>query len=68
MATYFSGPKLRWLLDRDPALQAGRPERGDLLFGTMDSWITWNLTGGSGGAAGGRACTSPMSPTPAAPC
>ena len=50
MATYFSGAKLRWMLDRDPALQPAA-ERGDLLFGTMDSWITWNLTGGPGGAA-----------------
>ena len=49
MATYFSGAKLRWMLDRDPELQPAA-ERGDLLFGTMDSWITWNLTGGPGGA------------------
>jgi glycerol kinase len=46
--TYFSGPKLRWLLDSDPALRE-RAERGDLLFGTMDSWLVWNLTGGVDG-------------------
>ena len=45
---YFSGPKLRWLLDRDPDVRA-RAERGDLLFGTMDCWLTWNLTGGVNG-------------------
>lgn len=43
-ATYFSGPKLRWLLDADPGLRS-RAERGDVLFGTMDSWLIWNLTG-----------------------
>jgi glycerol kinase len=48
MASYFSGAKLRWMLDRNPALQTAA-ERGELLFGTMDSWITWNLTGGAGG-------------------
>ncbi len=52
LATYFSGPKLRWLLDHDPTLRPAA-ERGELLFGTMDSWITWNLTGGSGGRVGG---------------
>ena len=45
---YFSGPKLRWILDHDPAVRA-RAERGDLLFGTMDCWLTWNLTGGVDG-------------------
>jgi glycerol kinase len=47
MATYFSGPKLRWLLDRNPEM-AVAAAGGDLLFGTMDTWITWNLTGGTG--------------------
>jgi glycerol kinase len=42
--TYFSGPKIRWLLDQDPELR-GRAERGEVLFGTMDSWLIWNLTG-----------------------
>ena len=44
---YFSAPKLRWLLDPEPELRTGA-DRGELLFGTMDSWITWNLTGGAG--------------------
>lgn len=43
LATYFSGPKVRWLLDdldlHEPA------KRGDLAFGTVDSWLTWKLTG-----------------------
>ena len=45
LSPYSSGPKLRWLLDRDPALRR-RAEAGELLFGTMDSWLVWNLTGG----------------------
>lgn len=48
LATYFSGPKLRWLLDNDRDLRA-RAESGDLLFGTVDSWLLWNLTGGIDG-------------------
>ncbi len=47
MATYFSGPKLKWLLDGQPGLRE-RAEAGEVLFGTMDSWICWNLTGGPG--------------------
>jgi glycerol kinase len=43
-ATYFSGPKLRWLLDTVTGLEA-RAEAGDVLFGTMDSWLIWRLTG-----------------------
>jgi glycerol kinase len=45
LAGYFSGPKLRWILDSDPSLR-DRAERGQLLFGTMDSWLVWKLTGG----------------------
>ncbi|HEX5995960.1 MAG TPA: glycerol kinase GlpK [Jiangellales bacterium] len=52
-ATYFSGPKLRWLLDHVDGLRA-RAERGEVLFGTMDSWLIWRLTGGP---AGGRHVT-----------
>ncbi len=48
LATYFSGLKLRWLLDTVPGAQASA-EQGNLLFGTMDSWLTWNLTGGVDG-------------------
>jgi glycerol kinase len=44
LATYFSGPKLRWLLDTLPGLRE-RAEAGEVLFGTMDSWLIWKLTG-----------------------
>jgi glycerol kinase len=47
LATYFSGPKLTWLLDNVPGLRPAA-ERGDALFGTMDSWLIWKLTGGPG--------------------
>jgi len=43
---YFSGSKLRWLLDHIPGARE-RAERGELAFGTIDSWLVWNLTGGS---------------------
>ncbi|MFC5831884.1 glycerol kinase GlpK [Nonomuraea insulae] len=43
LATYFSGPKIRWLLDAYDLRE--RAERGEVLFGTMDSWLLWNLTG-----------------------
>ena len=42
--TYFSGPKLRWLLDNVPGLRV-RAEAGQVLFGTIDSWLIWRLTG-----------------------
>ncbi|MBR4692756.1 MAG: glycerol kinase GlpK [Oscillospiraceae bacterium] len=42
---YFSGTKLKWLLDRDPDLRR-RARDGELLFGTVDSWLVWQLTGG----------------------
>jgi glycerol kinase len=48
LASYFSGPKIRWLLDNVEGLRA-RAEAGDILFGTMDSWVIWNLTGGADG-------------------
>src|SRR5436305_4729911 len=44
IATYFSGPKVRWLLDRVPGLLE-RAEDGEVLFGTIDSWLIWNLCG-----------------------
>ncbi|NEW48429.1 FGGY family carbohydrate kinase, partial [Nocardia cyriacigeorgica] len=47
-ATYFAGGKIAWLLDNQPGLRAAA-ERGDALFGTMDSWLIWNLTGGANG-------------------
>ena len=42
---YFSGTKVRWILDRVPGARA-RAQRGDLLFGTVDAWLVWKLTGG----------------------
>jgi glycerol kinase len=49
LATYFSGPKIRWLLDEHDLHDAAA--RGELAFGTIDSWLAWNLTGGPGGGA-----------------
>ena len=43
---YFSATKIRWILDHVDGAQA-RAERGELLFGTIDSWLIWNLTGGA---------------------
>jgi glycerol kinase len=43
---YFSGTKLAWLLDDQAALRE-RAERGELAFGTIDSWLIWQLTGGA---------------------
>ncbi|MGP8303525.1 glycerol kinase GlpK [Streptomyces inhibens] len=48
LASYFSGPKAAWLLDEMPGLRA-RAERGEIAFGTIDSWLIWNLTGGTDG-------------------
>jgi glycerol kinase len=48
LATYFSAPRVRWMLDNRPGLRE-RAERGDVLFGTMESWLIWNLTGGPDG-------------------
>jgi glycerol kinase len=48
LSTYFSGPKIRWMLDHVDGLQE-RAENGELAFGTMDTWILWNLTGGRNG-------------------
>ncbi|MBO0608291.1 glycerol kinase GlpK [Myceligenerans salitolerans] len=45
LATYFSGPKVKWILDNvEGAREAA--ERGDLLFGNTDAWVLWNMTGG----------------------
>jgi glycerol kinase len=43
---YFSGSKVRWLLDHVPGARQ-RAERGELAFGTIDSWLVWQLTGGA---------------------
>jgi glycerol kinase len=48
LATYFSGLKLKWLLDQVPGARS-KAEAGDALFGTMDTWLLWNLTGGPAG-------------------
>lgn len=48
LATYFSGPKARWILDNVEGARAGA-EAGDLVFGNMDTWLIWNLTGGTDG-------------------
>jgi Glycerol kinase len=53
LTTYFSGLKLRWLLDQLPEARI-RAENGEILFGTMDSWLVWQMTGG---AQGGRHVT-----------
>jgi glycerol kinase len=42
---YFSGTKIKWILDHVPGAR-GRAQKGELAFGTIDSWLTWNLTGG----------------------
>lgn len=48
LATYFSGPKIKWILDNVEGARE-KAEAGDLLFGNTDSWVVWNLTGGVNG-------------------
>jgi glycerol kinase len=48
LATYFAGPKARWILDNVDGARA-RAEKGELAFGTIDSWLLWNLSGGADG-------------------
>ncbi len=48
LATYFSGPKIRWILDNVEGARE-KAERGDLAFGNTDSWVLWNMTGGTEG-------------------
>src|SRR5438270_598358 len=50
VATYFSGPKIQWILDNVSGARAAG-ERGDLLFGNIDTWVIWWLTGGPDGGA-----------------
>src|SRR5512136_2854756 len=45
LATYFSGPKVKWILDNVEGARA-KAEKGELLFGNIDTWVIWNLTGG----------------------
>jgi glycerol kinase len=48
LATYFSGPKVKWILDNVDGVRAAA-ERGDALFGNIDTWVIWNITGGPDG-------------------
>src|SRR5436190_17901980 len=48
LATYFSGTKVKWILDNVDGARAAA-DAGDLVFGNMDTWVIWNLTGGTNG-------------------
>ena len=48
LATYFSGPKVKWILDNVEGARE-KAEAGDLIMGNMDTWVIWNLTGGTDG-------------------
>jgi glycerol kinase len=48
LATYFSGPKVKWMLDNVEGARE-KAEKGELLFGNIDTWVIWNLTGGPKG-------------------
>ena len=48
LATYFSGPKIKWILANVPGA-AEKADKGELLFGNIDTWVIWNLTGGPNG-------------------
>src|SRR6201992_587116 len=48
LSTYFSGPKIKWILDNVDGARK-RAEDGELAFGNMDTWVLWNLTGGTKG-------------------
>ena len=61
LATYFSGMKIKWILDNVPGVRE-KAEKGEVLFGNIDTWVIWNLTGGLRAA-----CMLPMSPTLPAP-
>src|SRR6201997_3306052 len=56
-ATYFSGGKLQWILDNVDGVRADA-ESGDALFGTADTWVLWNLTGGTRGGVHGTDVTN----------
>jgi glycerol kinase len=57
LATYFSGLKIRWILDNVPGVRE-RAQAGDVLFGNMDSFLLWNLTGGQRGGLHVTDCTN----------
>ena len=48
LATYFSGPKIKWILENVPGVRE-KAEKGEVLFGNIDTWVIWNLTGGPNG-------------------
>ncbi|MDT8897252.1 glycerol kinase GlpK [Thermanaerothrix sp. 4228-RoL] len=48
LATYFSGPKIKWILDNVPGVRE-KAEKGEVIFGNIDTWVIWNLTGGPKG-------------------
>ncbi|HTX79567.1 MAG TPA: glycerol kinase GlpK [Longilinea sp.] len=48
LATYFSGPKVKWILENVPGVRA-KAEKGEVLFGNIDTWVIWNVTGGPNG-------------------
>jgi glycerol kinase len=48
LATYFSGPKIKWILDNVEGVRE-KAEAGEILFGNMDTWLIWNLTGAAQG-------------------
>jgi glycerol kinase len=57
LATYFSGLKIRWILDNVAGVRE-RAESGDILFGNIDSFLVWNLTGGTRGGLHVTDCTN----------
>jgi glycerol kinase len=50
IATYFSGPKIKWILDNVDGIRE-RADSGDVVFGNIDTWVIWQLTGGADGGA-----------------
>ena len=56
---YFSGTKIKWILDNVPGTRE-RAERGELLFGNIDSWLIWNLTGGKAHVSDYSNCSRTM--------
>ena len=56
---YFSGTKIKWILDNVPGARE-RAERGELLFGNVDSWLIWNLTGGKAHVSDYSNCSRTM--------
>jgi glycerol kinase len=50
IATYFSGPKIKWILDNVDGVRE-KAESGDVIFGNIDTWVIWQLTGGTDGGA-----------------